>query len=113
MSITLTEKAVKEIKRVMEEQNFSADEYALEVGVAGGGCSGFQYKLGFKKKEEFDKLNSTVFNFEGVEIVVDNRSLLYIEGTTLDFYEDINRRGFVFNNPNAKRHCGCGNSFSA
>lgn len=104
---------MKEIKKVMEEQKFSHDEYALEVGVAGGGCSGFSYKLGFKKKGDIDKLNETVFNFEGVDTVVNNKAMLYLEGTTVDYQDELNKRGFSFNNPNAKSCCGCGSSFSA
>jgi iron-sulfur cluster assembly protein len=112
MSITVTEKAIAEIKRVMQEQNMPQEENVLEVGVAGGGCSGFQYKLGFKKRSEVDALNSTQFKFEGLEAVVDNKSLLYLEGTTVDFHDGLDKRGFVFNNPNATRSCGCGSSFS-
>jgi iron-sulfur cluster assembly protein len=113
MSIKVTEKAVKEIKRVMEEQNISTDENVLEVGVAGGGCSGFSYKLGFLKKTEVDALNSTTFSFEGLDAVVDNKSMLYLEGATVDFHEGLEKRGFVFDNPNAKGGCGCGQSFKA
>ena len=68
----------------------------------------------FKRIGDFGKIHDiTKFNFEGVEAVVDNKSMLFLEGTTLDFYEDINKRGFVFNNPNATKSCGCGQSFSA
>lgn len=112
MSITLTEKAIAEIKRVMQEQNMQQEENVLEVGVAGGGCSGFQYKLGFKKRSEVDTLNSTQFKFEGLEAVIDNKSLLYLDGTTVDFHDGLNKRGFVFDNPLATRSCGCGSSFS-
>jgi iron-sulfur cluster assembly protein len=113
MAITVTDKAVLEIKRVMQEQKMSSDDNLLEVGVAGGGCSGFQYKLGFKKKEEVDQLNSTTFNFEGLDAVVDNKSLLYLDGITIDFYEGLDKRGFTFDNPLAKSGCGCGQSFNA
>jgi len=113
MSITVTEKAANEVKKVMEEQKMSPLEHVLEVGVMGGGCSGYQYKLGFKERKEVDSLNETMFNFHGIDVAVGNRSLLYLEGATVDFHEDINRRGFVFNNPNSKTTCGCGQSFSA
>lgn len=113
MSITLTENALKEVKKVMEEQKMSSEENVLEVGVAGGGCSGFQYRLGFKKKSDVDALNETIYNFDGVSAVVDNRALTFINGTTVDFYQGIDKRGFTFDNPNAKGGCGCGNSFKA
>jgi len=112
MSIIVTDKAVKEIKKIMQEQNISFDDNVLEVGVAGGGCSGFSYSMKFIEKKDIDSLNSTKFSFEGLEAVVDNKSMLFLEGTTLDFYEDINKRGFVFSNPNATKSCGCGQSFS-
>ena len=113
MSITVTEKAIKEVKKVMEEQAFSLEDYALEVGVVGGGCSGFSYKLGFKKKADIDKLNETLYTFEGVETVVNNRALLYLEGATVDYHDGLEKRGFAFSNPNSKSSCGCGSSFSA
>lgn len=112
MSINITEKAVLEIKRVMQEQKISEEEHVLDVGVAGGGCSGFQYKLGFKKRSELDALNTTLFKFDGIEAAVDNRAMLYLEGVQVDFYEGLDKRGFVFSNPNAKSCCGCGNSFT-
>jgi len=112
MSIKVTEKAVKEVKKVMQEQNIPIEENLLEIGVTGGGCSGFQYRLGFKKKSEIDSLNSTLFSFDGLEAVVDNRSLLYLEGITVDFHDGLDKRGFLFDNPNAKSCCGCGSSFS-
>lgn len=112
MSIEVTEKAITEVKRVMEEQKFVVEEHALEVGVAGGGCSGFQYKLGFKPMEEVDPLNETIYTFHGVKVTLDNRVLPFIEGTTIDFHSGLDKRGFVFANPNAKKGCGCGNSFS-
>jgi iron-sulfur cluster assembly accessory protein len=112
MSINVTEKAVNEIKRVMKEQNISDQESVLEVGVVGGGCTGFQYKLGFKNKSEIDQLNSTQFSFEGLDAVVDNKSLLYLDGVTVDYHDGLDKRGFVFDNPNATKSCGCGSSFS-
>lgn len=111
MSIKITDNALSEIKRVMEEQNLSVQDNVLEVGVAGGGCSGFSYKLGFKNKTEIDSLNSTTFNFQGLDAVVDNKALLYLEGATVDFHNGIDKRGFIFDNPNAKGGCGCGQSF--
>jgi iron-sulfur cluster assembly protein len=112
MGITLTEKAIGEITVVMNEQQMKTDEYALEVGVIGGGCSGFSYKMGFKKKAEIDKMNETSFQFGDIETVVHNRALPFLEGVKVDYHTDINRRGFVFDNPNSKGSCGCGSSFS-
>jgi iron-sulfur cluster assembly protein len=112
-TITVTERAVEEVKKVMVEQGFNPDEYVLEAGVVGGGCSGFSYKLGFKEKSEVDPLNETVYIFHGVEVAVNNRAALYLQGAVIDFHEGLEKRGFVFNNPNAKTHCGCGSSFSA
>ena len=113
MSIILTDKALSEIKKDMEEQNISTDENVLDVGVNGGGCSGFQYCLGFKKKSDTDPLNETTYKFEGLEAVIGNSSLPLIEGTTIDFHQGLEKRGFIFNNPNSKGGCGCGNSFKA
>lgn len=112
-TITLTERAAQEVKKVMEEQEFTPEEYVLEAGVVGGGCSGFSYKLGFKERSEVDNTKETVYNFNGVDVAVNNRAMLYMEGTTIDFHDGLNKRGFVFNNPNAKTTCGCGSSFSA
>lgn len=97
----------------MEEQEFSPDEYVLEVGVVGGGCSGFSYKLGFKKKEDVDKLNETIQTVDGVDVAVHNRAMLYLEGAEVDYHDGLEKRGFAFKNPNAKSCCGCGSSFSA
>jgi iron-sulfur cluster assembly accessory protein len=110
MSITLTEKAAKEIKRIMDEQN--AEEVAhLRIGVTGGGCSGFSYSLGFDKA--FDEAADSSSDQHGVKVVVDKKNALYLDGTTVDFYEELDRRGFTFDNPNAVKSCGCGNSFQA
>lgn len=110
--INLTEKAILEIKRVMQDQKINAEENVLEIGVTGGGCAGYQYKLGFKNRTEVDPLNETTFTFDGLDAVVHNKAMLFIEGTTVDFYEGLDRRGFVFDNPMAKKGCGCGNSFN-
>lgn len=113
MAITLTENAVKEIKKVMSEQGMTTEAFVLRVGVASGGCSGFSYDLQFAKNEEVDELNDETYEFDGLKAVVDRKSEIYLGGTTLDFYEDIARRGFVFDNPQAKGGgCGCGKSFN-
>jgi iron-sulfur cluster assembly protein len=110
MSIQLTEKAAGEVKRIMQEQKLE-EGTILRVGVAGGGCSGFQYSLGFDR--EFDAKADTKYEYHGVTVVVDKKSALYLDGTTLDFYEGLEKRGFTFDNPNAVKSCGCGQSFQA
>lgn len=105
--ISITEKAVIEIKKIMSENNIP-DEVGLRVGVKGGGCSGLTYSLGFDADiHEGD----TVINEAGIKLIVDGKSLFYLMGTQLDFSTGLNGRGFVFNNPNAKKTCGCGESF--
>lgn len=110
MSITLTETAAKEIKRILDEQKFE-EGTVLRVGVAGGGCSGFQYSLGFAN--DYDETADSKSEQHGVTVVVDKKSDLYLDGTSVDFYEGLDKRGFTFNNPNAVKSCGCGSSFSA
>jgi iron-sulfur cluster assembly protein len=110
MAIELTETAAREIKTIITQQELAADKVRLRVGVKGGGCSGFSYLLDLTEQqrdsdEEFEK--------NGVRIVCDPKSYLYLNGTTIDFKDEIMGRGFVFNNPNATTTCGCGSSFSA
>jgi len=108
MAITLTEKAAAEVKRIMSDQELP-EGVGLRIGVSGGGCSGFSYKLGFENEiGEFDESNQQ----HGIRLIVDKKSYLYLNGTEVDFHDDLDNRGFVFNNPNAKRSCGCGSSFS-
>jgi iron-sulfur cluster assembly protein len=109
MSVTLTEKAAAEVKRVMEAQKYQ--DHMLRLGVSGGGCSGFQYALGFSK--DYDENVDAKYEFFGIPVIVDKKSDLYLDGTTLDFYEGIDARGFKFDNPNAVKTCGCGSSFQA
>jgi iron-sulfur cluster assembly protein len=108
MTVKLTEGAAKEIKRVMAEQKLP-ETAALRVGVSGGGCSGFQYRLGFD--ENVDEQTDRMSDQHGIRLVIDKKSEMHLEGTEIDFYNGIDRRGFVFNNPNAVKTCGCGNSF--
>jgi len=110
MSVVLTEKAASEVKRIIEDQKFE-EGTVLRVGVAGGGCSGFSYSLGFDKT--FDEKVDAKFEYHGVPVVVDKKSALYLDGTTVDFYDGIEKRGFTFDNPNAVKSCGCGSSFQA
>ncbi len=106
--ITLTAAAAKEINRLQSEQHLE-DSY-LRVGVRGGGCSGLMYSMSFDEKTgPYDK----VFDINGVKIVIDIKSALYVKGSTLDYSTDLTGGGFKFENPNANRSCGCGLSFSA
>jgi iron-sulfur cluster assembly protein len=108
--ITVTDKAVSEIKRI-QANDPTAVGTNLRVMVVGGGCSGMSYKLGFDKEPA--GANDKVFEKDGVKIIIDPKSFLYLSGTELDFTDGLNGTGFVFKNPNAKRTCGCGSSFSA
>ena len=110
MSIILTEAAATEIKRVIEEQNQEELKY-VRIGVVGGGCSGFQYDFNFTDK--FDSKADVMQEQHGVGVVVDKKSDLFLDGTTVDFYSGLDKRGFMFDNPNAVKSCGCGSSFSA
>ena len=110
MAVQLTEIAAQEIKRVMDEQKMPAG-VALRIAVGGGGCSGFEYKLGFD--ENVDEESDVVREIHGVRVAVDKKSSLYLDGTEIDYHSGIEKRGFVFNNPNATKTCGCGSSFQA
>lgn len=106
--ISLTESAMKQLKRIRIEQNIPNDHY-LRVGVKGGGCSGFSYILGFDVIKDKDD----TFEIDGMEMVMEKAHALYLVGIEIDWHDGLNNRGFVFNNPNAKETCGCGTSFSA
>ena len=108
MSVVLTEKAATEVKRVAEEQKFDSEVF-LRVGAAAGGCSGYSYKLEFDKSYDADKDDE--YQYHGVKLVVDKKSALLLEGTTIDWYEGLDQRGFKFDNPNVVKTCGCGSSF--
>ena len=110
MAIEITEKAAEEVRRVQVEQSFEDDMF-LRIGVAGGGCSGFNYTLSFDNA--FDEKADSKFDQHGVAVVVDKKSALYLDGTTVDWYDGLEKRGFTFENPNAVKTCGCGSSFQA
>ncbi len=110
MAVTLTEAAAQEVMRARGEAGYP-DTMVLRVGVAGGGCSGFQYSLGFD--DATDEVKDHVVDQHGVQVAIDKKSALYLDGTTIDYYSGLDRRGFVFENPNAVKSCGCGSSFSA
>ena len=113
MSVTLTEKAANEVKKIIdkmvEEQGVpEGGELVLRVGVQGGGCSGFSYSLGFDNStSERDR----VIDVHGVKLAVDKKFDPYLDGTEIDYYDGLEKRGFVFNNPNVVKSCGCGSSF--
>jgi iron-sulfur cluster assembly protein len=107
-SIQLTERAAEEIVKIREENNIPAS-HGLRVGVKGGGCSGLSYMLAF---EEQKRENDVVIEDQGIQLYIDPKSIMYLTGTTLDYTDGLNGRGFVFNNPSAVKTCGCGSSFS-
>lgn len=107
MALQLTEAAVSQVKRLIEGQGNS--ELKLRVGVKGGGCSGMSYTLALDTQQ---KEGDEAFSFDDVTVLVDMKSYLYLNGTTLDYVEDVMGGGFKFENPNAERSCGCGSSFS-
>lgn len=103
MSITITEKAASQVRSLMKEQQ--AEEHHLRVGVTEGGCCGLEYFLAFDTDiQETDEVSE----YFGLKVLVDQVSLPYLEGATLDFASDLMNSGFVFSNPNATRTCGCG-----
>lgn len=105
--ITVTDNAKKQANRLMEDEG--KDGFFIRVGVQGGGCSGLMYQLTFDNEE---KDGDKSFEDNGMRVVVDTKSYLYLLGTTLDFSGGLNGKGFIFINPNADRTCGCGESFS-
>jgi iron-sulfur cluster assembly protein len=107
--IKVSESAKKKVIELMTEDGFSPTQDYVRVGVKSGGCSGLSYDLKFDNiQNEEDK----VFEDNNVKIIVDKKSFLYLIGTTLEYSGGLNGAGFVFNNPNANRTCGCGESFS-
>ncbi len=110
MAIELTETAAREIESIVKQQELDAENVHLRVGVKGGGCSGFSYVLDLTEQH---RDNDEVFDQNGIKVVCDPKSYLYLNGTTIDFKDEVMGRGFVFSNPNATSTCGCGSSFSA
>jgi len=107
MAVSLSESAAKEVKKIITDQNLPEDT-VLRVGVQGGGCSGFAYSLNFDTNvTEKDR----VADFFGVKLAVEKKFDPYLDGTVVDFYDGLEKRGFVFNNPNVVKSCGCGSSF--
>jgi len=114
MAIVVTEKAAGKVKEIIQEGQAAgtlpSDRMYLRLRVVGGGCSGFQHKLDLDPEVK-DKIDE-VFEFHGVPVVVDKKSLLYLENAHVDYHDELHRSGFSITNPNAKSTCGCGSSFS-
>ena len=110
MAIKLTEKAADEVRRFRSEHNFG-DEKLVRIGISAGGCSGFNYTFQFD--DHFDEATDTKYDCHGVGVVVDKKSALYLDGTTVDWFDTLEKQGFTFDNPNAVKSCGCGSSFQA
>ncbi len=106
--IFVSDKAKGRVIKLMEEGGMAQDHF-IRVSVVGGGCSGLSYKLDFDNQS---KPTDQVFEDNGIKVVTDMKSLLYLVNTTLDFSEGLNGKGFYFSNPNASRTCGCGESFA-
>jgi iron-sulfur cluster assembly protein len=108
--LQVTERAIKRIRAAMSKEGVSPQEGGLRLGVMGGGCSGLSYSIKFDTRpRERDR----IYNFDGVRVFVDPKSFVYLHGMTLDYEETLMRQGFSFINPNSKRSCGCGSSFSS
>ena len=107
--IKVSDTAKKKVIELMTDEGFDATIDYVRVGVKSGGCSGLSYDLTFDKNQQE---NDKVFEENNVKIIVDKKSFLYLVGTTLEYSGGLNGKGFVFNNPNANRTCGCGESFS-
>jgi iron-sulfur cluster assembly protein len=106
-SIDVTPKAVAKIRAAFEKQGVSG---GLRLGVLGGGCSGLSYQFKFEPKP---RPTDHVFEFDGVQVFVDPKSMVFLDGMTLDYKESLMQSGFAFENPHATKSCGCGSSFSA
>ncbi len=107
--IEVTEKALAHIRLALAKENISPTEGGLRLGVQGGGCSGLGYVIKFDTQpRERDR----IFQFDDVRVFIDPKSFIYLHGMTLDYEETLMRQGFVFQNPNATKSCGCGSSFS-
>jgi len=107
MDIKVTDKAAKEVKRIMAE-NSVGSEFALRVGIKGGGCSGFSYDIAF---DSLNRPGDKILESNGIKLFIDAKSYIYLVGTEIDFSDGLNGKGFIFNNPNAVNTCNCGESF--
>lgn len=107
--IYVSDKAKERVQHLMQEGNMPESDYFLRVSVVGGGCSGLSYKMDF---DNTTKPSDQVFEDNGIKVVTDLKSFLYLVNTTLEFTDGLNGKGFHFNNPNASRSCACGESFA-
>ena len=105
--VTLTATAINKVKQIMLERG---EEGGLRIAIVGGGCSGYQYQMSLDAEPEAD---DKVFDQEGLKVFVDSRSMLYLNGTQVDYVDGLNGSGFKFENPNSRGACGCGESFEA
>jgi iron-sulfur cluster assembly accessory protein len=106
--VSLTQVAVSKVKEILTQQNPMPT--GLRVAVVGGGCSGFSYHMAFEN--QVNENNDNVYEFDGLKVLVDQMSEMYLDGIQIDYIESIEGSGFKFNNPNVKSTCGCGSSFS-
>ena len=107
MALQLTDQAIEKVKEILSQQD--PKPTGLRVGVVGGGCSGFSYQMNFETESNgMDQ----VFEYDGLQVFVDQTSLMYLDGTRLDYVDGLEGAGFKFDNPNVKSTCGCGSSFS-
>lgn len=109
--IKVTEKAIKELQKIFDEQQLDKAKSAVRYGIAAGGCAGFEYRFTIEQldaKTDKDEL----LNIDGINFLVDQKSLLYLDEVIVDFKDELSQRGFDFINPGAKRTCGCNKSFS-
>lgn len=111
MAFSITERAVKEAKQVIQEEERDPVTTVLRVAVVGGGCSGFSNKLTLCEESEVTDRDDR-YEFHGLKVVIDRKSTLYLSETTVDFYDGLEKRGFLFDNKLATGRCGCGSSFS-
>lgn len=108
--VTITDRALKHVLDLMDEENIKPETHYLRVGVKGGGCSGLSYVMNFDDTtDQFDEVWDTE---KGLKIIVDRKSYLYLFGTELDYTDGLNGKGFEWSNPNSSRTCGCGSSFA-
>lgn len=105
--VMLTERAARQVREIKKSEDLDEELY-LRVAVEGGGCSGLSYKLGFDIRTDEDQIVES----QGLEIVIDPKHLMYLEGIQIDYPDGLNARGFTFDNPNASESCGCGTSFA-
>jgi iron-sulfur cluster assembly protein len=105
--LTISEKAIEQIKNISKTDNPDGSK-GLRLAVIGGGCSGLSYKIEYTEQKDKDN----VLFFDGIKVLIDPKSVIYLKGIVLDFKDGLNGKGFVFDNPNAKNTCGCGESFS-